>query len=295
MRLGIQRIWTQFRRLWRPAITGVFVLAASSRCIEWKQPTEAVDNGISHYVAAVQTLAGDANAVLKSGTAPAAGTGPIVTAPVPTLVLLGGTIQLLATSPTPFTTVVVLVPGVTDYWELTLPSSTTSAQLLVVFAQDIPKNVFDMRLGGSIAGAYGAQQRNTLNVIDVGTGDVQINVTWDSKADLDLHVVDPSGQEIYWANRTSTTGGQLDLDSNAACASDGPRAENIFWPSGLVAPHGDYYVRVDQWSNCSATQTDYVVTVHAKGLPPQVFSGVFTGAGDAGNAGAGRQIMTLHY
>ena len=73
MRLGIQRIWTQFRRLWRPAITGVFVLAASSRCIEWKQPTEAVDNGISHYVAAVQTLAGDANAVLKSGTAPAAG------------------------------------------------------------------------------------------------------------------------------------------------------------------------------------------------------------------------------
>ena len=292
---GIRQLWSQVRRLWRPAMTGVFVLASSSRCIEWKQPTGAVDNGISNYIAAVQTLAGDANAVLISGTAPVAGTGPIVTAPVPALVLLGGTIQLLATSPTPFTKVIVTVPGVTDYWELTLPASTTSAQLLVVFAQDIPVNVFDMRLGGALSGAYGAQQTNTLSVIDVGTGDVQINVTWDSKADLDLHVVDPSGQEIYWANRTSTTGGQLDLDSNAACATDGPRAENIFWASGLIAPHGDYYVRVDQWSNCTSALTNYVVTVHAKGKLPQVFSGVFIGTGDAGNAGAGRQITTLHY
>jgi hypothetical protein len=273
----------------------VFVLASWSRCIEWKQPTAAADNGIAHYIAAVQTLAGDANAVLKTGTAPAAGTGPIVTAPVPALVLLGGTIQLLATAPTPFTTVVVTVPGVSDYWELTLPASTTSAQLLVVFAQDIPKNVFDMRLGGSIAGAYGAQQQNTLSVISVGTGDVQINITWDSKADVDLHVMDPTGQEIFWANRSSTSGGQLDLDSNAGCASDGPRAENIFWASGLIAPHGDFYIRVDDWSNCGATQTDYVVTVHAKGKPPQVFSGVFTGAGDAGNVGAGRTITVLHY
>jgi hypothetical protein len=276
-------------------MTGVFVLAASTRCIEWKQPTEAADNGISHYIAAVQTLAGDANAVLIRGTAPTAGSGPIVTAPVPALVLLGGTIELLATSPTPFTKVIVTVPGVTDYWELTLPASTTSAELLVVFAQDIPKNVFNMRLGGALAGAYGAQQTNTLSVINVGTGDVQINITWDSKADVDLHVVDPSGQEIYWANRTSTTGGQLDLDSNAACGTDGPRAENIFWASGLVAPHGDFYIRADYWSACTAALTNYVVTVHARGQPPRVFSGVLIGAGDFGNKGAGRQITTLHY
>ena len=130
--------------------------------------------------------------------------------------------------------------------------------------------MFELRLGGANSGAFGAFQRSSVSVIAVGTGDVQMNVTWDSRADLDLHVVDPSGAEIYWANRTSPTGGQLDLDSNAACATDGPRAENIFWASGLIAPRGDYSVRVDNWSNCTEPITHYVVTVNIRGKPPQV-------------------------
>ena len=108
-------------------------------------------------------------------------------------------------------------------------------------------------------------------------------------------MLDPSGAEIYWANKTAVTGGRLDLDSNAGCGSDGPRAENIFWPGGLIAPRGEYSVRVDYWANCGAPSTSYVVTVNVRGLAPQVFSGVLTGQGDGGGKGSGRTIATVAY
>ena len=55
-------------------------------------------------------------------------------------------------------------------------------------------------------------------VTTVGTGDVQVSVSWDVSNDIDLHVVDPNGFEIYWDDDTSPEGGTLDLDSNAGCA-----------------------------------------------------------------------------
>ena len=45
----------------------------------------------------------------------------------PPLVLLGGTIQVTASSATPFTKLAVVIPELEDYWELTLPQATTSA------------------------------------------------------------------------------------------------------------------------------------------------------------------------
>lgn len=295
MRHGFRHFWTHVRRLWRPAMTFALVLASASSCVEWKQPTEAEETSVARYVAAVQTSLGDASAVLRKGAPPAGGAGPVVTAPIPSLILLGGTVQVTASSASAFTHVMVAVPGVNDYWELTLTAPALSVELLLVFSQEIPKNSFDVRLAGALGGPFGAVQESAVSVISVGTGDVQINITWDSRADVDLHVVDPSGGEIYWASKTSTTGGQLDLDSNAGCGSDGPRAENIFWASGLVAPHGDYLVRADYWSNCGEVRTNYVVTVNAKGRAPQVFSGFFIGPGDAGNKGSGRTITTLAY
>ena len=295
MRQGIRHLWSHVRRLWRPALTLSLLVAGTTQCIEWKQPTASTATSVAAYVAAVQTATGDANAILRNGTPPTPGSGPVVFAPVPVLALLGGTIQVTASSGTAFTKVIVTVAGVSDYWELTLPAATTSVQLLVVFGQEIPKSVFGLRLGGANGSAFGPVQQSSVSVISVGTGDVQINVTWDSKADLDLHVVDPSGAEIWYGGRTSATGGMLDLDSNAACQSDGPRAENVFWAGGLIAPHGDYIVRVDNWAACTAVKTNYVVTVNVRGRPPMVFSGFFNAAGDGGSRGAGRNIVTVTY
>ena len=56
-------------------------------------------------------------------------------------------------------------------------------------------------------------------------------------SDVDLHVVDPRGEEVFYGHPNSASGGRLDLDSNAACDLDHKRNENITWPVGR-APRG---------------------------------------------------------
>lgn len=82
----------------------------------------------------------------------------------------------------------------------------------------------------------------------VGTGDVQITLTWQTNDDIDLHVFDPDGYHIYFADPISTSGGQLDRDNMCADMIIG-RPENIFWPEG-TAPSGTYRVQVHYWTPC---------------------------------------------
>jgi uncharacterized protein YfaP (DUF2135 family) len=117
---------------------------------------------------------------------------------------------------------------------------------------------------------------------------------------VDLHVIDPSLEEIYFGHRNSASGGKLDLDSNAACGRDVPEMdhksnENIVWPVGQ-APHGVFTVKLAYWSACNmSAPTDYVVTIAAKGQPAQVFTGQFTGPGTGGGAGSGILIGTVTF
>lgn len=105
--------------------------------------------------------------------------------------------------------------------------------------------------------------------IELGTGDVQVTVQWNSAADIDLHVIDPDGEEIYFVNTTSQSGGELDVDANAGCGSQMPRpVENVFWPRG-GAPRGSYQVSVVYFAECEGSgATDYQVTIK---LNEQVF------------------------
>lgn len=98
----------------------------------------------------------------------------------------------------------------------------------------------------------------------LGSGDVQVTLTWDNLADMDLAVVEPGGAEIYFANRFSPSGGQLDVDSNFPCGSNTFQVENIFWPSGQ-APSGTYTVYVNQYSTCGAGNANWTLTVRLNG------------------------------
>ena len=74
------------------------------------------------------------------------------------------------------------------------------------------------------------------------SSDVQISLMWNNYNDLDLHVLSPSGERIHNGNRTSSCGGQLDVDVNENAESRKP-VENVFWPEGR-APPGKYQVFV---------------------------------------------------
>ena len=75
----------------------------------------------------------------------------------------------------------------------------------------------------------------------LGTGDVQVTLRWSTDDDLDLHVIDPNGEEINFSSRTSSSGGQLDFDCipSSGCDDGGNHVENVFWPPGQ-APSGSY-------------------------------------------------------
>jgi hypothetical protein len=60
--------------------------------------------------------------------------------------------------------------------------------------------------------------------IAVKVGDPQFTLLWDSDADLDLHVIEPGGKEIYWEEPKGKQGGELDVDNTKGF---GP--ENIYW------------------------------------------------------------------
>ncbi len=264
-------------------------------CIEWQQTTAAPEESVRRFISLVQTLDGSRTATLVARAAPTPGGGAAVSAVLPIQVLRGGTVQTTLTSSTPFSRAVFSVPGNTDHWELTLASPVTSVTVLLVIAVEMPKTLFTLQLAGGGASNTGPYQSSDLGVIFVGTGEIQTNVTWDTPADVDLHLIDPSGKEIYYASRNSPTGGQLDLDSNAGCGTDGPRAENIFWGDGIVVPRGEYILRVDYWSSCGASSTNYTVTINLRGLPPRIFTGTLTGAGSRGGAGAGKTIAIFTY
>ncbi len=108
----------------------------------------------------------------------------------------------------------------------------------------------------------------------LGTGDVQVTLRWYSEADLDLYVVDPSGDQIYFQQPTSPSGGTLDVDSNRDCsfATTSP-VENVYWPPG-GAPSGRYTVYVNYFATCgggTGPQT-YELTVLVDGQVWEVYS-----------------------
>ncbi|MCD9624195.1 DUF6777 domain-containing protein [Rhabdothermincola salaria] len=73
----------------------------------------------------------------------------------------------------------------------------------------------------------------------LGTGDVRVTLTWTGDADVDLHVVDPTGFEIYFGSPSSPSGGELDVDDIPSDGDTGTHVENVFWPTG-GAPAGAY-------------------------------------------------------
>ena len=115
---------------------------------------------------------------------------------------------------------------------------TSSTRGEIVITISIPTNVTE----GSftvVYCVYDAQERvsniirTTVEVVRVGTGTLQISLSWDNEADLDLWVTDPSNNEIFFDQPSSPTGGTLDRDD-----IDGFGPENVYWDED--APDGNY-------------------------------------------------------
>ena len=137
-------------------------------------------------------------------------------------------------------------------------------------------------------GAVGPPTCQPVTNFPVGFGDVQVTVSWDSDADLDLHVADPNGDEVYSDTWVVDSGGELDLEGGDFCSGDGIRNEHIAWTGGAPPP-GEYEVRVTYDDSCDARETNYVVSVYNHGTMT-TYSSTFTGPGEFSDRGTGTVI-----
>ena len=145
---------------------------------------------------------------------------------------------------------------------------------MLTLAQQLPDQIRITFEGEDAAGNVSAPVTMDTAIVKVGTGDVQISVTWNVDNDIDLHVIDPNGFEIYFNSNASDEGGVMDLDSNPECNIDSIKNENVVWPMG-TALAGQYSVLVANFMNCTSLATTYAVTVHIKGQPPATYMGSF--------------------
>ncbi len=198
----------------------------------------------------------------------------------PVTVISGGSLELPVESDVPFST--IFVNSDTDgFFQLLLPEATTSASAIVTYnAELVASTTNEVNVAVQTpTGDVSSSQVLPLESIEVGTGEVQVSVSWDTPTDVDIWLIEPDGTIIFWAATQSPAGGQLDLDSNPACIIDNVNNENITY-EGVTAPSGEYTVVVDYFSDCGvADDTNYVVTVRANG-DARTVSGVFV-PGDA--------------
>ena len=134
--------------------------------------------------------------------------------------------------------------------------------------------------------------------VEAGTGDLQVNLHFSNEKDVDLYVVEPNGNVIYYGqtfpyyslvytdyNEWLSSGDYenvpdiewgeigLDIDSNAGCNIDGLNSENIFFNEECMQK-GTYQVWVNMYANCDpSTATSYTVRATYKGVSVTPTSG----------------------
>jgi len=250
---------------------------------------------LEDVISGVTDASGTVHATLNRGAPPAPSGATTATASGIAVMINGGSsVQTLAGSAA-FSRVVLAIDGLDGWYDLTLPASAASADLLLNASTRASSGTINLRYQAGDAGGVGPQASQSIRFLQVGSGDIQISVSWTDSADVDLHVIDPSGEEIFFGHKNSASGGTLDLDANAACSpneSSPARVfysnENVVWPIGQ-APNGSYKVILDYWSDCGVAQTDWVATVQRQGAAPQIFTGAFTGP----SAGAPDDSVTV--
>lgn len=96
------------------------------------------------------------------------------------------------------------------------------------------------------------------------TGDLRCSLSWFNYDDLDLHMVEPGGYEIYFQQKRSPSG-ELDVDMNAGRGTTRVPVENISYATRQKMREGIYSLRVHQWCKREAQDVGFTVEIEFDG------------------------------
>jgi hypothetical protein len=113
--------------------------------------------------------------------------------------------------------------------------------------------------------------RDSLNACN---GEITITLAWKTSDDLDLHLVEPDGTVVYYGNKKSINGAELDIDMNVSGQNSVNPIENICYRR--TPPRGSYRVLVHFFGR-SSTASEIPYTVYVRnGTSEKYFQGVHT-------------------
>jgi hypothetical protein len=185
---------------------------------------------------------------------------------------------------------VVSLAGTTGHHSVTAADADTDGvhELKLQVAEEASQTSLGLRIAPTDgAGKVGEYEELDIELIESGTGDVKITLSFDRTHDLDLHVLEPGGEEVSPVNPASANGGRLDLDSGSECNPNTGTSENIFWPSG-DAPMGEYRVAVLNFEQCTPGDIAFTVRV-AYDAVVNTYPGTFVD----GSAGTRVEVATF--
>jgi len=132
--------------------------------------------------------------------------------------------------------------------------------------------------GGTGAAGFGGEIGRRLARAGAQSGAIQVSLAWNNFNDLDLHVIPPSREHIFFGHRISRCGGHLDVDMNAGGRTSREPVENVYWPR-RVAPQGEFAVYVHHFArHDEVDETPFEVHVLVDGTKKS-FKGVVTSTG----------------
>lgn len=121
-------------------------------------------------------------------------------------------------------------------------------------------------------------------------GELRTSLSWHNSDDLDIHVIEPNGQRIYYGAKQGSTGGLLDIDMNAGYRRNAVNpVENIIWTNKNKLVEGEYQVIVNNYAYRGPKNPGYTIQVECQG---QIFD--FASAKSPSN-GANHNICTFTY
>ncbi len=100
--------------------------------------------------------------------------------------------------------------------------------------------------GGGNPGRIGEIDRRVAAGGGNTVGNLRISLAWEDMNDIDLHVITPDEESIYFGNTVSACGGELDVDANVVPTTLEP-VENIVWTS--PPRDGVYQVGIHHYSH----------------------------------------------
>lgn len=123
-------------------------------------------------------------------------------------------------------------------------------------------NNFSWSYNGEMADSIKERVKNAGGKVD---GDLRCSLSWFNTDDLDLHMYEPDGTEIYFRNKNSYAG-SLDVDMNAGGNLTNTPVENICYPNKNKMRAGVYRLVVNNYRKRENVNFGFDVEIEFDGI-----------------------------